>query len=197
MYDYKSIISIVAVILTIVGYAPYIRDIFRRKTVPHTFTFFIWGFASLITYALQVVGGAGVGSWVTLAASLICIFIFFLGLKYGNKEIARSDVVFFLLSLIALFLWLVVKQPVASVILIVLVDILGFAPTVRKSWNKPYSETLFTYELCVVRHGLSVFALQQFNTLTLLYPIVWTLANLVFSVILILRRREIPSTEIS
>lgn len=194
MYDYKSIISVVAVVLTALGYAPYIRDILKRKTVPHTFTFFIWGFASLITYALQVFGGAGVGSWVTLAASLICIGIFFLGLKYGNKEITRSDIVFFVLSLVALFLWLVVKQPVWSVILIVLVDILGFAPTVRKSWNKPYSETLFTYELCVVRHGLSIFALQQFNTLTLLYPIVWTLANLVFSITLILRRQKISPT---
>jgi hypothetical protein len=191
--DYKTIISVIAVVLAAVGYAPYIRDIFKKKTTPHTFTFFIWGFSSLITYALQVIGGAGVGSWVTLAASLICIFIFFLGLKYGEKKITRSDVVFFILSLVALFLWLVVKQPVWSVALIVSVDLLGFAPTIRKSWNKPYSETLFTYELCVFRHGLSILALQQFNILTLLYPVAWTLANLFFSIYLIVRRKQISS----
>lgn len=190
--NYKLVISIAAVILTIVGYFPYIQDILRKKTIPHTFTFFIWGFASLITYALQVLGGAGVGSLVTLAASLICIGIFFLGLKYGNKEITRSDIIFFVLSLFALFLWLVVKQPAWSVGLIILVDILGFSPTVRKSWNKPYSETLFTYELCVFRHGLSILALQEFNILTLLYPVVWTLANFIFSILLIIRRRKIP-----
>ena len=189
--DYKIVISIIAVILSFVGYGVYIRDILKRKVVPHTFTFLIWSIASSITWALQVYGGAGVGSWVTLAVSLICIFIFFLCLKYGEKHVTILDVIFLLLSLFGLFLWIVVKQPVWSIILLVSSDVIGFAPTVRKSWNKPHEEGLFTWEITAFRHGLSIFALQRFNILTMLYPVVWTVANALFSIFLIIRRKQI------
>ncbi|MCX6757865.1 MAG: hypothetical protein NTZ44_03235 [Candidatus Nomurabacteria bacterium] len=190
--NFKIIISVIAVILSFVGYGVYIRDIIRRKTVPHTFTFLVWSIASSVTWALQVHGGAGVGSWVTLSVSLICIFIFLLSLRYGEKQITFFDVLFLLLALFALFLWLVIKQPVWSVILLVLIDVLGFAPTVRKSWNKPYEEGLFTWEITAFRHGLSILALEKFNILTMLYPVVWTIANAAFSLFLIVRRKKIP-----
>ena len=189
MISYKIIISLVAVVLTFVGYVPYVRDVLKKKTTPHSFTWFIWGLVGFIGYGLQVFGGAGVGSWALLVACCVCFFIFILSLRIGDKDITLSDIIFFLLALVSLFLWLVVKQPVWSAILAVTVEILGFIPTIRKSWNNPYSETLFTYEVCFFRHGLSIFALQQFNILTLLYPIVWSLANLVFAIILIIRRR--------
>ncbi|MDO8482241.1 MAG: hypothetical protein Q7S86_00280 [bacterium] len=197
MLDYKIVISIVSVILVFVGYGSYIRDIINRKVTPHTFTFLIWGVASSITWALQVYGGAGVGAWVTFAVSAVCVFIFFLCFKYGEKSITASDVVFLILAFVALFLWLVVDQPIWSVILVVLTDVLGFAPTVRKSWYKPYSETLFAWEVCVVRHGLSIFALQQFNILTLLYPVAWTLANLLFIIFLLVRRAQVKESAIA
>ncbi len=189
--DYKIFVSIISVILVFVGYGPYIRDIFKRKTTPHTFTFLVWGISSSITWALQVMGGAGVGAWITFAVSAVCIFIFFLCLKYGEKSIAISDVVFLILALFSLFLWLVVKQPVLSVILVVLTDILGFGPTIRKSWNKPHSETLFTWWVAAFRHALGIIALQKFNIFTLLYPVAWTIANLIFCLILLIRRKQI------
>jgi hypothetical protein len=191
MQNYKAIISIVVVILMISAYIPYIQDILKKKTKPHTFSFFIWGFNGLLIYALQLKGGAGVGSWVTLAVCFILIFIFILSLRYGEKDITKSDVVFFVSALIALFLWVVVKQPVWSAILVVSVDILGFLPTIRKSWNKPHSETLSLYQLSAFRHGLAIFALEKFNTLTLLNPVAWTLANGLFAIFLMLRRKKL------
>lgn len=189
--DYKTIISVIGVILSFVGYGVYVRDILAGKTVPHTFTFLIWSIASTTTWGLQVHGGAGVGAWITLAVSLICIFIFFLSLKYGEKEITKLDVTFLVISLIAIFLWLVVDQPVWSIILLVGSDVSGFGPTIRKSWNKPFNESLFTWELTAFRHGLTIFALEKFNILTLLYPITWTVVNAAFSIFLIVRRRQI------
>jgi len=189
--DYKLVISIISVILVFVGYAPYIIDIFKRKTTPHTFTFLVWSLASSITWGLQVIGGAGVGAWITFFVTAVCIFIFFISLKYGEKSITKLDVVFLILALTSLFLWFVVDQPILSVILVVSTDILGFAPTIRKSWNKPHSETLFTWWVAAFRHGFGIFALEKFNLLTLLYPIAWTGANILFCLILLIRRRFI------
>ena len=196
MQDIKTIISLIAVFLTIVGYIPYLSDIVKRKTTPHIYSWFIWGTVTAIAYALQVSGGAGVGSWVTLAVVITMFIIFFFGLRNGKKEITSIDTVFFVLSLIAIFLWLVVKQPVLSVILVSTIDILGFIPTIRKSWKKPYSETLCTYELNAFRHGLSVFALQQYNIVTWLYPVSWAFANVLFSLMLIIRRKSISKSQL-
>ena len=189
--NYKIVVSVIAVILSFIGYGIYIRDILKRKIKPHTFTFLIWGVASSVTWGLQVYGGAGVGAWITFVVSAICIFIFFLCLKYGEKKITSLDIVFLILALFALFLWLVVKQPVWSVILLVAIDLLGFAPTVRKSWNKPHEEGLFTWELTAFRHALGIIALEKFNILTLLYPVTWVIGNSLFSIFIIIRRRQV------
>lgn len=195
MPDLKTTVSIIAILLTFIGYIPYIHDTLNKKTTPHIYTWFIWGLVTAIAYGLQVSGGAGVGSWITLAVAIFCFFIFVLGLRYGKKDIAQSDTVFFILSFVALFLWLIAKQPVLSVILTSSIDMLGFAPTIRKSWNKPHSETLFFYEFSAFRHGLSLLALQHYSVVTWLYPGTWALANALFSIILIIRRAKIDKVK--
>ena len=191
MQDIKTIISLIAVVLTIVGYIPYLNDTLKRKTTPHVYTWFIWGTVTAIAYALQVSGDAGVGSWVTLVVAIIAYIIFILGLRNGNTDITHSDTVFFVLSLVAIFLWLVAKQPILSVLFVSTIDMLGFIPTIRKSWNKPHSETLFTYELSALRHGLSLYALQQYSIVTWAYPASWAIANALFSLMLIYRRKDV------
>ena len=189
--NYKIIISSISVFLVFYAYIPYIVDIFKKKTIPHVFSYFIFSLTNLIIYFLQIKGGAGVGSWVTLFVALLCVFIFFLSLKNGDKDITLSDIIFLILALLSLSLWLIVNQPVLAIILVVLTDVLGFVPTIRKSWNRPYTETLSLYTVSTFRHGLVIFALEKFNILTLLNPIAWTLVNGLFSVILVVRRRAI------
>lgn len=191
MWEWKIVIGVVAVILSFVGYAPYLRDTINGKTKPHIYSWFLWGFVTLIAFALQVTSGAGAGSLVTLAVAVICFFIFGLGLKNGSKDIAKIDTVFFALALLATLIWIFAKQPVISVILISSIDMLGFLPTIRKSWNNPYSETLFTYLLNTFRHGLSIFAIQNYSVVTWLYPATWVVANGLFSLMLIIRRRKL------
>ncbi len=191
MPDLKTTISIITVILTFVGYFPYIRDTLKGKTTPHIYTWFIWALVTAIAFGLQVQAGAGVGSWVTASIVIACFSVFLLGLQSGKKDITKLDTLFLILSFIALFLWLIAKQPVLSVILVSLTDMLGFIPTIRKSWNKPHSETLFLYELNTFRHGLSILALQQYSIVTWLYPATWAIANGLFSVMLIIRRKQV------
>lgn len=187
----KSIIGILAVVLTFVGYIPYLRDTLKGKTKPHIYSWFLWGFVTLIAFALQVSAKAGPGSYVTLAAAVVSLIIFALGTRQGNKDITKTDTIFFILGFVAIAIWLFAKQPVISIILVSLIDMLGFAPTFRKSWNKPYSETLFTYILNAFRHGLSILALQNYSIVTWLYPASWVLANSLFSLMLIFRRRKV------
>ncbi len=187
----KSGIGVIAVFLVFVGYVPYIKNVVSGKTTPHIYSWFLWGFVTALAFALQISDGAGVGAYVTLAAASMCSLVAVLALlKKGKKDITALDTFFLILACISVFFWLVAKQPFVSAVLVTLTDLLGFVPTIRKSWNKPYSETLSFYLLNTFRFILAVIALQQYSVITALYPITWCVANGLFAVLLYVRRKN-------
>jgi uncharacterized protein with PQ loop repeat len=189
----KEILGTIAVILTFVGYVPYIRDTIKGKTTPHIYTWFIWGLVTAIAFGLQVSAKAGFGAYTTLAAAIVCFIIFFISLRQGKRDITASDSVFFVLSLLALVLWLFAKQPVLSVILVSTIDMLGFVPTIRKSYHKPHEETLISYMTNTFRFTLAILALSHYTLVTALYPVTWVIANGLFSIFLISRRKQLAT----
>ncbi|NMC36308.1 hypothetical protein GYA49_04660 [Candidatus Beckwithbacteria bacterium] len=190
--ELKNLLGILATILVFIGYIPYSKDIIKGKTKPHLYSWFLWGFVTLLVFALQFSGGAGSGSFVTLAAGLMCIVVIALGFIYKSQvKIIFADTMFLILAIIALALWLLAKQAVLSTILATSVDLLGFAPTIRKSWNQPYSETLSFYFLNTVRFALALIALQTYSIVTALYPISWLGINFLFAIMLMVRRKQL------
>ena len=194
MLDLKNVIAFIAVVLTFAGYIPYLRDLLKGKTVPHLYSWFLWCLVTTLVFALQLVGGAGIGAFVTLAAALMCIVVIFLGFRQEAKiKITLSDTLFLVLALVALGFWLVAKQPVISAILATLIDLLAFVPTIRKSWSLPHSETVSFYALNTFRFGLAFFSLHQYSLQTALYPATWLVANGLFAVMLVVRRQVVEN----
>jgi len=188
----KDTAGIIATLLVFLGYIPYLRDVIGGRTKPHIYSWFVWGIVTLIAFALQVSDFAGIGSLVTLAAGLMCFIVIALGVVYKSKvKITRIDTIFLILSLIALVLWLFVKEPVLSAILVAIIGLLGFVPTIRKSWNNPYSETLSFYLLNTLRFLLNVFSLRHYSIITALYPITWLMINGLFAFTLVVRRKQL------
>lgn len=195
MPNTKLVLSVVAIILTFVGYIPYYRDIIKGTTRPHIYSWLVWSILSMIIFGLQITNGAGAGSFVVLTAGLLCIGVFALGLKNGTRDITRQDTIFFVVALIALVLWLFAKQPVLSSILITITDMFSFLPTLIKGYRKPYTETLSFYALTSLRYILTILSLGQYNLVTALDPILVWVANVVMSVTLIIRRKVVAKDE--
>lgn len=189
----KEILSIIAVVLTFAAYVPYYRDIIKGKTHPHIYSWTLWGLLTILLVALQLQGGAGVATWVTAAAGLLCVGVVVLSFKRGTKDITRSDTVVAILALIAIGFWLIADQPVISMILVVIADMLAFYPTVRKSWNKPFEETLSLYVTNTLRFTLALIAVETYTVLSSLWLVVWVVANGLFSIMLVLRRKNLSS----
>lgn len=190
----KEFLGILAVVITFVGYAPYVLDTIKGKTRPHIFSWFTWAFVTFIIFTLQVFGHGGAGTYTTLATAILCFGIFVLGLKNGKKDITKFDTVIFIITLVATAIWIFAKQPVISTILIVTINTLANIPTIRKSWKDPYSETLFTWEMGAVRNFLGLIALSEFSILTWLYPVTNLLINIIESSILIAIRKQLKLT---
>lgn len=191
----KELIGVVAAIITFVAYAPYIRDAVRGKTRPHIFSWFIWSFVTFLVFALQFVAHGGPGTYTTLAAAILCTFIFLLGLKNGKRDITKFDVATFVVSLIATGVWIFAKQPVISTLLLVVINTLATLPTIRKSWQDPHSETLFLWEMAALRNFLGILALSSYSILTWLYPAANVLVNLIETFVLVYRRRGLKTSK--
>jgi hypothetical protein len=187
----KEAISAIAVFLTFAAYIPYYRDILKGKTHPHVYSWSLWGLLTVLLVALQIKGGAGPATWVTAAAGILCIGVVLLSLKGGKKDITTSDTIVAILSLIAIGFWLVADQPVVSIILVIIADGLAFIPTIRKSWHKPYTETLSLYVTNALRFFLALAAVETYTFLSASWIVFWATGNALFSVMLIIRRRQL------
>jgi hypothetical protein len=189
--DYKSLLGILAVLVAFIGYVPYFRDIFANKTVPHAFSWLVWGIVTGIAFFGQIVGDAGPGTWVTGITALVCFVIFVFGVIKGRRNITFLDWLSLFGAGLAILLWLITKSPLLSVILITLIDALAFFPTFRKSYFKPNEETASTYALSGLKFLLSVFALTHFSVITAMYPLSIVLMNVLFVGMLIVRRKQL------
>lgn len=187
----KQIIGITAVFLTFAAYIPYYRDVLRKKTHPHLYSWALWGLLSILIVALQIKGDAGPATLVTAAAGLLCFGIVILSIRNGKKDITIFDSAIACLGLVAIGFWLIVHQPLISAILVIMADLLAFAPTVRKSWYKPHSETLSLYITNTFRFALAVLAVRSYSILSVAWPAIWVVINALFSVMLVVRRSQL------
>ena len=174
----KELIGAITVVLSLVATVPYIVDIVRKKTKPHVFTWVVWALITFIAFLAQWKSGGGAGSWATGVTGIITIFIAFLSVVYGTKDIKKMDLFVFAGALAAIIPWLLTKDPTLSVIFLTLINSLAFIPTIRKTMIDPGSETLSSYVIHAMRHGLSLLALANYNISTFLYPLITGLMNI-------------------
>jgi hypothetical protein len=187
----KSVLGGGAVVLAFIGYIPYFLDIFKGKTKPHAFSWLVWGVLTAIAFVGQVVESGGPGAWATGFTALVCFVIFTLALKKGEKVITTGDKASLLGSFLALWLWWWTSDPLGAVILITIIDALGFYPTLRKSWLKPWEETQIMYLLAGLKFVVALFALESYTVVTWLYPASLVILNIGFSFLLFIRKRQL------
>jgi len=189
--DIKIFFAILASVIGIIAFIPYLRDIFTYKTKPHAYTWLIW----IITQGTAVVAmfyGGAIWGMLSLAIGLIFIlFIFLSSLKFGTKDITRSDTIVLIFALLSIVVWWQLKQPLLSVIMISVIDMCGFFPTFRKTYKDPWSETLSSWGLFIISNFLAILAMNEYNFFTLFYILIINTANIVLFVIAIIRRKII------
>ncbi len=187
----KEILGLFATLLGILGSLSYAFAIWRGQTKPHLFTWIIWGLITLIAFTAQMVEGAGPGSWVMGFTAISCCSFALASLWIGEKNITRSDWVTFISALLAIPVWYVTENALSAVIIVTIIDALGFYPTFRKSWDLPWNESAFSFSVASIKFMVSLFALEIFNWTTSLYPISLILLNGGFVIVLLYRRQKV------
>jgi len=185
----KPLLGMLATLLTVLAYLPYIRSIFQGKTRPHVFTWIIWGLATGIAFLVTLAEHGGAGAWPIGFSAAVSLFIAVVAyVKRADIRITRMDWMFFIAALAAMPVWWVANDPLWAVMLITLIELLGFGPTMRKAWFQPYSESMSFLAILIVRNMLIIAALGQYSLATVLFPAAAAIACLALIAMMVWRR---------
>jgi len=190
----QQIATALAVGLTFYAFLPYIRSIQRGETKPHVFSWVIWGITTFIVFFAQLAGKGGIGAWPIGLSGLITLIVALLAyLKRSDTTITRTDWIFFIASLSALPFWLLTSDPLWAVIILTLVDVVGFGPTLRKAYAFPHEEKISFFGIFIVRNALVIFALEHYSLTTVLFPAAVGMACLLLILMIAWRRRFVQA----
>lgn len=177
MHALLPVFGILAGIISLAAYPPYIRDMLKGTTKPERATWLIWTALSGIALAGQIGADAKWSLIMTLAQTIGVAVIFLLSLKLGTGGLHRRDIISLLVAVVGLVLWVLTNRPIMAILLVIVVDAAGAWLTIYKAYKDPGSETLITWWLDTISNLLGVLAVGSLNVTLLSYPAYLLLAN--------------------
>jgi len=190
--DVKIILTVIATAIGVVAFFPYLRDTFSLKTKPHAYTWLIWAITQGTAVFGIWYGGGGWGALNLTIGTLFVIVVFLFSIKYGTKNITKSDTAILVAALSAIIIWWRLDQPLISVIMVSMIDVIGYIPSFRKSYQEPWSETLISWILFSASNTFAILALEEYNLLTVTYLAAITSANIALFLLCFFRRKFFP-----
>ncbi len=182
--------GIIPLVLAIPSYAYYIYTIFKRKTVPHMYSWLIWAILAGIGYVAQISANAGPGSWNTGITAIVCFLVFLISIKYGERKLSKVDAALLALSVLAVIARLATGDYVLAVLLTTIAASIGFILTIKKAYKRPDQENAATFLLNSLRNLISLFAFTSISFVTFFYPLAMMLANLAVTSTIMIRKKS-------
>lgn len=181
-YDFKTVVGLLAGVVAVVNYSPYLIGVIKQTIHPHAFSWIIWTVMTSIVCAAQLADGAGVGALATGATAVTLFLVAIFAVKNGGYKIKTVDKLSLAGALLAIPVWVVTSNPLYAVIILTTIESLGFLPTYRKAFTKPHDESILAFSLTILKYCLALIALRNYSLTTTLFPI----ALIILSGILIL-----------
>jgi hypothetical protein len=137
----------VAAAASVIAALLYIRSMFKNNTKPNKITWLMWAVAPLIGTAAEVYNGVG---WAALPVFMagfcpLLVFLASLFIKKARWKLSKIDYLCGALSGLALAVWYITMNADSGIVLAIASDALAAAPTIRKAWGNPETESVWPY----------------------------------------------------
>lgn len=175
-------IGLSAGVLASISYIPYVLDVIKQKAKPERATWLIYTALAAIALLSQVSKGATDSLWLTVFDSIGAIIIFLLSIKYGMGGFTKRDIRALIAAGIGLILWYVTRDAIYALLITMVIDAIGTALTVIKTYEQPSTETYTVWLLVSIASILAMISVGSFDITLLAYPFYIFLAN--FSVVM-------------
>lgn len=172
--NWHIIVGILAGILQLTAIPSYLKDILKGNTRPNIVSWALWTLIQVIGIWVMIASPDGF-SWslVLLAATtfntsavvVLCL------LGYGSKEFGRIELICLILALLAIGLWVTVKNSTLTLTFDILADLVAATPTLVKTWKEPHSEAVVPWVMVSVAAFLGALSTTIIDVENLALPI--------------------------
>jgi len=191
LFDVKYLFLVLSGLATFFSYFIYFRSIIKWESKPHVISWFIWGLISFVIFSIQIYDNAWLWAFNIWFVAFLCFLIAFISLKKWSTKINKADYISLIFWIFSIILWIFSNDPFLSVILLILVDVFWFIPTILKSIKKPFEETENAYFLAWLWYLMSIFAMTNISFLTVWFVIVSCFLNLFLASIIFFRKKAL------
>lgn len=165
-------LGIIAGVIGVIGYVPYILDIFRGTTKPDRASWLIWLLEYAALFSAQLSVGALESLWLIGLQLLAVVVISALSYRYGAGGFNKKNSPILLSVCAVLIVWYFIRSADLTIVLLIAVEATGVAVTIRKVYRQPGSETLIMWALIAIAGVIGVIATGRDAALILYaYPI--------------------------
>ncbi len=167
---------------------PYLRDTWRRSTVPHRGSWLIWGVIEVVAVESQLADGARWSLIPLIAQALGTCLVFALSIWLGSGGLSRVELTLMALAGVGVLGWLVADEPLIATGCVIVADFVAATMMLPKAWSDPHSETMSTYTLASLAGLAAVGSVGGLTLSLLLYPVYFALVNAALTLVIAYRR---------
>jgi hypothetical protein len=166
----KLALGVLALVLNVIGYIPYVRDILHGKVKPQRITWGIWTILTTIAAVNQVKNGGGYSSLFFISTVILVATTFVLSLKRGMGGASMLDKICLGLTVALFAYWATLHDTRISTLIAVIIDGVGAVPTVVKTYKHPDTESYPQWVLAGLGGFLTLLSVSRLDWALLIYP---------------------------
>ncbi|MGB7415314.1 MAG: hypothetical protein WA902_14000 [Thermosynechococcaceae cyanobacterium] len=185
MQNWREIVGVIAGIVPLLGFIPYIVTTLRGKTQPNRASWMIWATFGIILVASSYAEGAQNTMGLLVSYAVCQSIIAILSIKYGVGGWSQFDRACIAGAGVSLIAWWWFKSPLLAILIIVAVDASGALPTIRKAYHEPETEDLFSWLMFWTAGTLNLIALEQWSPGLSAFPLYLFTFNSIVSFLLL------------
>lgn len=183
-------LGIIAGILSLVGFVPYIVSILQNKTHPNEASWIIWTVVGALLALTYYADGDPNAIWLPFSYFIGPFIVAILSLHYGYSKWSMLDKTCLVAAVISIIPWLLSDNATMTLLINVLIDGAGAIPTLIKSYLKPETEDLTAWVIFFIANTIELFAIKTWN-LSATYPLY--LFFLVGIIVILITRKQIKN----
>jgi hypothetical protein len=175
-----EMLGIIAGIIGLAGYIPYIISIIKGETKPNKASWFIWTVVGgLLAFSYAAEGDIN-AIWVPIGYFVGPLIVAILSLKYGYSTWSMVDKICIVIAVISIIPWWLSHDATITLLINLIIDFMGAIPTVIKTYREPETEDFLAWTMFFIANTLLIIVVDVWNV-SALYPVyLFFLAGTIF-----------------